>query len=296
VKENRMADKQDDPLMDAFYGMTDPDSTSETSDEVETTEEETTEELEETTEEENSGEDTAEDADTDESPEEQEAEEESEETEEDDKDTEEDDQEDKRTVPLEALHAERTKRQEAQKHNTDLQSRVEGYESQLASVKAQLKEYDLDDVIDLKVDDPLSKEAQEAVDEKKANDAAKETDKVISDIKGQVVSMKAEYANLNFENEDQGTALMGMIVSSMVMGSEMEPAVEKSMKALDDIVKKAFVAGRKTRTPIVKPKPKPKPTGRRVAKSTKGEMMKKAVSTGDFGDVLGSFAKDLAGE
>ena len=162
-------------------------------------------------------------------------------------DSEEEEEEDARTVPLEALHAERAKRQESQKENVTLIGKVADHEAQMKAIKEQLKELDLEDVIKIESAPELSPEAQVALAEKQSNDQKAEMDKAFTDIRSTVGDRKAEYKNLNFEDNEQGTALMGMIVSSMIFGNEMEDAVKTSMDSLNAVVKQSFEAGKKVR-------------------------------------------------
>lgn len=287
----------DSPLMEAFASVTGdfetPSIAEEKKEEPVSEDREEEGETEEgaTSEEAEEGEDESEEEDSQEA---EESEEESETEEETKEEGDSEEEEDTRTVPLEALHAERAKRQDAQKEQATLKTKVDNYEAQMKAIKDQLKELDLEDVIEIKSAPELSPEATEALAEKQANDQKAETEKVFTSIQTEVGDRKAEYKNINYESTEQGEALMGMIVSSMFFGNEMENAVKSSMDQLNALMKNSFEAGKKVRAAPVKVKAKPTTRSRRVAKDSRADAMGKAIKTGNFDDVLSSFASDLA--
>lgn len=160
-----------------------------------------------------------------------------------------------------ALKEERGLRQTAQTELTELNKTVEvskqiadDAEAQIASVVAQLKELDLEDVI--KIEGKIDPKVRELMAEKDKADKQKVNDKALTDFNSEMVSnvntSVADFNNIDLKNDDQGIALQHMIYMASMSGMDMESAVKDSMTRLD----RMLGTNLQKRTPPVKPKKK----------------------------------------
>lgn len=160
-----------------------------------------------------------------------------------------------------ALKEERGLRQTAQTAAAESQTAADlnkqiadDAEAQIASVVAQLKELDLEDVI--KIEGKVDPKVRELMNEKDAADKQKVNDKALSDFNSEMVSnvntAVAEFNNIDLKNDDQGIALQHMIYMASMKGMNMESAVNDSLTRLDRMLS----ANLQKRTPPVKPKKK----------------------------------------
>jgi hypothetical protein len=176
-----------------------------------------------------------------------------------DDDTDDDDGGEKsKTVPLAALHAERARRKGVAEQLTQVQQALNaatqesaGYKDAFDTLVQQLRSAGLEDQVDIKKPVEETAEVKQLRQQQQERMATEQRQQVFSEIHETVMDALPEYTSINSSNEQQGEALMQMIIADMVMnGKSVDDAVHDSMSTLNALVtatKKA--ASRKTVTP-----------------------------------------------
>jgi len=160
-----------------------------------------------------------------------------------------------------ALKEERGLRQIAQTKIDDLtknselsQSLLDDAEATIESIKEQLKELDMEDLITIK--GKVDPKVKEMLTEKEAADRQKQDAEALQKFNEEMVSevntKVADFNNIDLKNDDQGVLLQNMIYMASISGMELGDAVKDSMERLDRVLKTTL----KKRTPAVKPKKK----------------------------------------
>jgi len=160
-----------------------------------------------------------------------------------------------------ALKEERGLRQTAQsniddmKKTNDLSKQIaDDAEATIESIREQLKELDMEDLITIK--GKVDPEVREMRAEKEAAAKQKADNEALTTFNKEMVStvntQAAEYTNIDLKNDDQGIALQNMIYMASMSGMDMESAVKDSMERIDRMLASTL----KRRTPPVKPKRK----------------------------------------
>lgn len=172
-----------------------------------------------------------------------------------------------------ALKEERGLRQEAQSKIDELtknsemsQSLLDDAEATIESIKDQLKELDMEDLITIKgkVDPEVKKlmTEKQASEQQKKN--AEELQKFNRDMISEVNKSVADFNNIDLKNDDQGILLQSMIYMATLAGMPLEDAVKQAMERVDRTLSSTL----KKRTPAVKPKKKLRSVSKTV-KTTK---------------------------
>jgi hypothetical protein len=172
-----------------------------------------------------------------------------------------------------ALKEERGLRKESQaqidelKKTNELTKQIaDDAEATIESIREQLKELDMEDLVTIK--GKVDPEIREMMAEKEKAAAQKANDELLATFNKEMVSTvntkAADFNNIDLKNDDQGIALQNMIYMASLSGMDMESAVKDSMERLDRMLKTTL----KKRTPPVKPKKKLKSVSK-TTKSTK---------------------------
>jgi hypothetical protein len=168
-----------------------------------------------------------------------------------------------------ALKEERGLRQTAQSELSELKKLADvskqiadDAEEQIASVIAQLKELDLEDLI--KIEGKVDPKVREMMAEKDELDKAKAQETALAEFNKEMVSKVntsiVNFKNIDLKNDDQGIALQHMIYMASMSGMDMESSVKDSMERLDRMLSSNL----KKRTPPVKPTKKLKSVSKTV--------------------------------
>jgi len=172
-----------------------------------------------------------------------------------------------------ALKEERGLRQTAQAKIDDLtknselsQSLLDDAEATIESIKEQLKELDMEDLITIKgkVDPEVKKMLSEKQVAEQQKKAAEELQEFNSEMISEVNKSVADFKNIDLKNEDQGILLQSMIYMASISGMKLGDAVKQSMERVDRLLATTL----KKRTPAVKPKKKLRSVSKTV-KTTK---------------------------
>lgn len=195
-----------------------------------------------------------------------------------------------------AMQAERGKRQEASvvvqqlSEERDHHAQVaQGVQSQLDGVMAQLKELELDALIDLPKAKEVDPRVEKLLQQQQAAEQAQQVDAFYATMAEQVQGSVEGYDNLNTDNDAQGQILSQMITASTLSGMSMEDAVQGSLAALNDMVGGTIEGYKKKREPVVKPRKKIKAATRSKAAPN----AKRRAKEQEVGDYKGTFA-DMA--
>ena len=198
-----------------------------------------------------------------------------------------------------ALHAEREKRKEASTKAEQLEAALasasnNSYKEQLAQVKAQLKELDLEDVIKIDEPAPLDPRLQTLLQQQEAAAEQQKQYQLITEMQSSVSEQLGGYGNIDAESTEQGQILGQLIMSGVKGGLSMNDAVSSSMETLNSLLGKTTKVAKTSRTPVVKPKAKPiKAATHTKARTTPA---KKAIADGDFASLFARMGKEMSGE
>lgn len=198
-----------------------------------------------------------------------------------------------------ALQAERTKRQERDAKIQELEAAIvsantDSYKDQLAKVREQLKELDLEDVIKIEEPKELDPRLQALLKGQEATEQQNKRAVQVAEMQTVVTEKLSEYGNIDAESAEQGAILGQMILSSVGSGAEMSVAVDAALTTLNSLLENTTKVAKKAREPAVKPKSKPIKAATTAKKSTNPE--KKAIASGDFKDLFAQMGKRMAGD
>jgi hypothetical protein len=175
-----------------------------------------------------------------------------------------------------ALHAERAKRKEAAENAQRLNAQLQAlnaesgnYKSAYESVVASIKEYGLENVVQLPKMEEVSPEVLEARKFKQQQESQENVKKFYDFVRTEATSIAPDYSEVNLSNPEHGAALTQIITAAAVNGVDREVAVAEGMKILNTIIATAKKEALKSRQPAVTPKAKPKSRTKQSSTSSK---------------------------
>jgi len=144
------------------------------------------------------------------------------------------------TVPHAALHKEREKRKEMQAALAqqqvmaqEVEAQAEAYADTIASIKKQLKELDLDGVVD--IEEPKKKSEKEIAYEQQmqAQQQQEAITRSVAEIKQEAAAMLPEFPLIDGQSKEHEEIVLGLSIAAMFFGSDPEDAAESAMKTLN---------------------------------------------------------------
>jgi len=193
-----------------------------------------------------------------------------------------------------ALQSERERRKEAtQKYNQALselqaaKAAAESEKARLAEIMEQIKENDLEDVIEIdepKVDPRIEQLLRE-----------REQQMFVAQMQSEVAKRVGDYKNIDVKSDKQGNILARMIMSNVNLGQSIDEATESALSELNEFLGNTVSSAKKTREAPVKPKRKIKTAVKPKKGSPRSEALKKAMKTGDTTPLFEDVASKLFG-
>lgn len=196
------------------------------------------------------------------------------------------------TVPHAALHKERERRKEVQSHlqeaNTYLQElskSVVDYEQQLSGIKKQLKELDLEDIVDVKEPTGTTKEL---LDQRAAKEAQRQEQialNTVMELKQEAALHLDEFPMIDGNDPEQAELVLGFAYAASMMGGDKEEAVMKAMGILNK-----HLAGAKKSAIRGNPAPRRKTASSKVASKPKtNNRVQQAIKSGNVKNVFDNY-------
>ena len=188
-------------------------------------------------------------------------------------------------VPHAALHKERERRKEVQQNLSQIDGQlseanelVGKYEASLESVKAQLKELDLLDVV--KLDEPkrLDPEVLQVRQAQAQQEQQNMIMKSVSDIRDEAAGFVDEYPLIDGDDAGVAEIVVGLSLANMAFGMEQEESVHHAMQLLNGSLSKGY------KSSVRKARPAP----RRSAKASVRKRQAPSVKV-EKGNVSGFF-------
>lgn len=192
-----------------------------------------------------------------------------------------------------ALHAEREKRkriaelaQEADNKVAMAEAKATGIEEAFAKLADQIKDLDMQDIIDIPEVAELSTEDVKKRQEDVAKHNQQMIDNFYTEAREEASSLVADFKNIDSSNQEQGEILHYLVTALALAGNDTPTAVKLAMERLDKVIGATTERARKTRQPVAKPKSKPKARVKKTGNQSKPK---------DINSVFDDIAKRMAG-
>jgi len=195
------------------------------------------------------------------------------------------------TVPHAALHKERERRKEVQQTlagvTAELGERDElvgKYKESLDSLKKQLKDLDLLDVVNIDEPKGLDPEVAKIKAAQQQQEQQEQVMRSVADVRSEAADVISEYPMVDGDSPEQAEIVVGLALANIAFGMEQEDAVHHAMKLLNGslaVKKKAAI-----RTG------KPTPVRKRKRVQPKRSRSQAKVSSGNVSDFFSKMAED----
>jgi len=207
---------------------------------------------------------------------------------------EEDEEEDQvDVVPHAALHKERERRKEVQAELVEQQqmleeanSTVKEYKDALEDIKAQLKELDLEDVVNIRAPKEVPEEVLELRQQQAAERQQQQVVELVNDLRSEAVQHIEEFPQIDGNDPEQAELILGFAMASTMLGADKEDAILKAMGILNKHLASAKKAAKR---PVARKVTKPA----RAAKRRKASSTSRAIKKGDVRSVFDSYAEEM---